>query len=123
MNDFIYGISVAYDKSQWGVSTNFYSPIDMLFGQSLIKNPTSLDINAYYKFKGFRVGVGVNNPFMKAKYEVIKNSELLTSSTASYSKNNNNRIYVKVSWNLNMGKTKTFDRRADNADESSGIVK
>ncbi|MEG1562651.1 MAG: hypothetical protein RR365_02820, partial [Bacteroides sp.] len=76
-----------------------------------------------YKFKGFLVGVGVNNPFMKAKYEVIKNSELLTSSTASYSKNNNNRIYVKVSWNLNMGKTKTFDRRADNADESSGIVK
>lgn len=123
LNDFIYGISVAYDKNQWGVSTNFYSPIDMLFGQSLIKNPMSLDINAYYKFKGFLVGVGVNNPFMKTKYEVIQNSELLTSATASYSKNNNNRIYVKVSWNLNTGKTKTFYRRTDNTDESSGIVK
>ncbi len=123
LSDFIYGVSVSYDRNKWGVATNFYSPIDMLFGQTLIKNPMSLDVNVYYKFKDFRLSTGANNPFMKTKYETIQNSELLTSSAAKYSKNSNNRIYVTLTWNLNTGKTRQFYRKTNNEDRTSGIVK
>ena len=122
--DIIGGLSLTYDHTKWGMQANFCSAITAMFNETKTRTAPTLQLSAYYNIRRLRFALSVNNPFMSAATTVSTlNSGLISSTSHTFQKRNNNLVQLSLSYHFKKGKVRNLQKQMDNADNDAGVVR
>lgn len=115
----------AYYK-QWSVSAYYRTADERLYGDVLVHNHPTSDINIGYRHQALQAKVGIRNVFhANGKTSTTETMhDILKSSLSQGNRTFGNMVYVSLSWSILKGKMKKTPRVKDvQLDTDSGIVK
>ena len=122
--DVIGSLSASYDRPKWGLQASFRSAITTMFNQTKTRTAPNLQLSAYYNIRRLRFALSVNNPFMSAATTVSTlNSGLISSTSHTFQKRNNNLVQLSLSYHFKKGKVRNLQKQMDNADNDAGVVR
>ena len=122
--DIICGLSLTYDHTKWGMQANFRSAITTMFNQTKTRTAPNLQLSAYYNLHRLRCTLSINNPFMSAATTVSTlNSGLISGTSHTFQKRNNNLVQLSLSYHFKKGKARNLQKQMDNADNDAGVVR
>ena len=122
--DIIGGLSLTYDRPKWGLQASFRSAITTMFNQTKTRTAPNLQLSAYYNLHRLRCTLSINNPFMSAATTVSTlNSGLISGTSHTFQKRNNNLVQLSLSYHFKKGKARNLQKQMDNADNDAGVVK
>lgn len=122
--DVIGSLSASYDRPKWGLQASFRSAITTMFNQTKTRTAPNLQLSAYYNLHRLRCTLSINNPFMSAATTVSTlNSGLISSTSHTFQKRNNNLVQLSLSYHFKKGKVRNLQKQMDNADNDAGVVR
>jgi len=122
--DVIGSLSASYDRPKWGLQASFRSAITTMFNQTKTRTAPNLQLSAYYNLHRLRCTLSINNPSMSAATTVSTlNSGLISSTSHTFQKRNNNLVQLSLSYHFKKGKARNLQKQMDNADNDAGVVR
>jgi len=123
--NFYYRVQVIGMYKKFSAVFNIYSPYDNLLGELLYRGENNHNFMLNYNQGKFTVGAGIMYPFSTKYKRVSEVWNIYTPlKTDGYINDFSRMILLRFSWNFNYGrKAKTIDRRLNNSDTDSGIMR